>query len=520
MDSKSKYLKYKMKYLTLKKSLDKVRDQKGAGRSFNNYMVRQHCCTVPTQYVRRMCNESMQHSVLSTASSMFNYAASTVGTLASGIMGTPRLSLGTGGSILDGIVEIMHESNKDKQNRIRHTLQILDAGNKKPISDHVGLNLTIENDPLNFNIISYNLEGLCPNNTNHRERIENLRTQLIPLLTPNTIMVCQELVLKEQAKEKITKTRHTEIIKRLLSKGNVFEAKVDHTSGIFYNPAVWDVEMLEIKRNTGSGDEDKFSNAFKFVHKDLQYCFIIVNIHLLAPTPERQVEGIGASAASAVGFSTRLTTLEEKQDNELTNIIRKTITHFNNVEPKIPIYLCGDFNRHDANKDVWVRRVIEKLQKEQDEGEFEDVESDGDFEEVEAESFRNPYSGTNKRPAQPPVILPVRQSSADIPWLESEPEPEQPFVPRQPSAQRQSTPPSHWLGKPPVLNESPRNISRIPSQPPSRGPSRGPSREPSGSLSNVPSLGSDFDYEQVLRESSQGSVPSQGSVQDLDNFEY
>lgn len=415
MDSKSKYLKYKMKYLTLKKALE----QKGAGRLFNNYMARQHCCTVPTQYVRRMCNESTSHTVASTTSSWFNYAASAVSTLASGIMGTPTLSLGTGGSILDGIVEIMHDSNKEKQNRIRHTLQILDAGERKPISDHVGLNLTIENDPLKFNIISYNIEGLCPN-SNHLQRIDNLRTQLTQILTLNTIMVCQELVLKEQAKDKSTKARHTEIIKRIL--GNVFEAKVDYTSGIFYNPRVWDVEMVEIKRNTGSGMEDKFSNAFKFIHKETQYCFIVVNIHLLAPTPGRQLEGIGASAVGAVGFSSGLITLEEKQDNELTNIIRKTITHFNNVEPKIPIYLCGDFNRHDANKDVWVRKLIEKLQKEQDEGEFEGVESDGDFEEVEAESFRNPYSATNKRPAQPHVI-PARQSSIpidEIPWIGSE----------------------------------------------------------------------------------------------------
>ena len=167
MDSKSKYLKYKMKYLILKKTLE----QKGAGHLFNNYMVRQHCCTVPTQYVRRMCNESASHAVASTASSWYNYAASTVGTLASGIMGTPKLSLETGGSILDGIVEIMHESNKEKQNTIRHTLQILDAGEKKPISDPRWFKFTIENDPLKFNIFHY--LRICPNDTYHREEVEN-----------------------------------------------------------------------------------------------------------------------------------------------------------------------------------------------------------------------------------------------------------------------------------------------------------------------------------------------------------
>jgi len=348
--------------------------QKGGGVLFNDYKVIQHCCQYPTQFMDRMCNESAQHAVASSATSWYNYTASMVGTLASGIVGKSSTditkTLATRGNTLDGIVNIFHPTNQEMLGT--HTLQLLDAGGK-PISDHIGLNLIVENEKLKFNIISYNLEGLCPKDR-HRERILNLTEQITPLIDINTIMVCQELVLKEDAKEELTKRRHADIIKRIL--GGKFIGNIDYTSGIFYHPDVWDVEMCEIRRNIGSGEEDKFSNAFKFVHKVSRYCFIVVNVHLLAPTPGRQMEGLAVSTMSTVGISSgSMMTLEDKQNNELTNIIRKTISNFNTNEtnPKIPIYLCGDFNRHTSDKETWVRSIIKKLQKEQDEDEFEEL---------------------------------------------------------------------------------------------------------------------------------------------------
>jgi S-ribosylhomocysteine lyase LuxS involved in autoinducer biosynthesis len=88
------------------------------------------------------------------------------------------------------------------------------------------------------------------------------------------------------------------------------------------------------------------------------------------------MEGLAVSTMSTVGISSgSMTTLEGKQDYELTNIINKTIKHFNTNEtnPKIPIYLCGDFNRHTSDKETWVRSIIKKLQQEQDEDEFEEL---------------------------------------------------------------------------------------------------------------------------------------------------
>lgn len=389
MDSKMKYLKYKFKYLTLKKNIK----QKGGGVLFNDYKVIQYCCQYPTQFMDRLCNESAQHAVASSATSWYNYTASMVGTLASDLVGKSSTditkTLATRGNILDGIVNIFHPTN-EKMLSIPPTLQLLNAGSSIPISDHIGLNLIVRYEKLKFNIISYNLEGLCPKDR-HRERIANLTKQIKPLIDINTIMVCQELVLKEYAKDVHTKRRHADIIKMIL--GDKFIGNIDYTSCIFYRQDMWDVEKLEIRRKTCKAkEEEKFSNAFKFIHKISGDCFIVVNIHLLAPTPGRQLEGLAVSTMSTVGIpSCSMSTLEDKQNYELTNIIRKTISHFNTNEtnPKIPIYLCGDFNRDTSDKQTWVRGIIKKLQSEpdeelkQDEEEFEELELEHEEDEFE-----------------------------------------------------------------------------------------------------------------------------------------
>ena len=93
----------------------------------------------------------------------------------------------------------------------------------------------------------------------------------------------------------------------------------------------------------GKQQKIKSSNAFKFTHKKEKFSFIVVNIHLLAATPERRIkEDVNA-----------------QQDYELSNIIYKTI-EFN--KDKLPIYLCGDFNRNTIHKDKWVTSILKNLQ--------------------------------------------------------------------------------------------------------------------------------------------------------------
>ena len=317
-------------YLIVKHSLEKFNN------IFSNYTTKEHCCgTKPTQFSDRMCNESIAHRIFANIADNTTVIPS---------------------SSLDGIVEITH---KDLTNtEINYNTELLDDGKDTKISDHVGLNFNISNKNYNFNIISYNLEGLCTGDEG--DRIKNLREQLQYKINENTIMVCQELFF-QRAKDK-TRSNNIKIIKDIFNTKTktdfIHDDDENGTSCIFYNKNIWELEeKLIINRKLRPGNiEDKCSNAYKFVCiSDKTISFVIVNIHLVA-TGQRDLLGVATNAFTKGKLDSDYVNSLRKY--ELTNIINKTIRKFY----KTPIYLCGDFNT-DEDKGELVKEVIFDLER-------------------------------------------------------------------------------------------------------------------------------------------------------------
>lgn len=308
---------------------------------FSKYTIKEHCCgTDPTQFSDRMCNESIAHSIFANIADNTTVIPS---------------------SSLDGIVEINYKNLSNTE--INYNTELLDYGKDRKISDHVGLNfkITYINKNKIFNIISYNLEGLCTGDEG--DRITNLQEQLQPKIKENTIMVCQELFF-QKAEEK-TRTYNINVVKSILDKGNgkgngnfTYLDDKNGTSCIFYNENIWKLEeTLIINRKLRPGNkEDKCSNAYKFVCKnDKTISFVIVNIHLVA-TGQRDILGVVKNAFTTGKLESDYVNSLRKY--ELTNIINKTIRKFY----KTPIYLCGDFNT-DEDKGNLVKDVIFDLER-------------------------------------------------------------------------------------------------------------------------------------------------------------
>lgn len=169
-------------------------------------------------------------------------------------------------------------------------------------------------------------------------------------MNENTIMVCQELFFKSDNRDQ--RSQNVEFIKSILTHERIYDSEydADNTSCIFYNQNIWNVDKLEIKRNVGKGDESKRSNAYMFTNKiNTLIQFVVVNIHLIAKTPDREI----------LSYTRLDDNINVQQNNELSNILNKTITSFRKFD--IPIYLCGDFNRNDNKKDIWVQNILMKF---------------------------------------------------------------------------------------------------------------------------------------------------------------
>tara|TARA_B100001287_G_scaffold264602_1_gene256624 strand:- start:241 stop:1173 length:933 start_codon:yes stop_codon:yes gene_type:complete len=208
------------------------------------------------------------------------------------------------------------------------------------LSDHNGILNNITYGDFEFNLISFNLEGLCrtlndPNedqtNEFHR-RLELMELHFSNYDLSGSIIAFQELALQiyqDNLPEQINFVNYNlgKVVNKLgqIMKNNNFDSKSDnYTSGIVWDKNNWNKESeIEINREESS----KFSNAYLFKNKHNNLQLYIVNVHL--------------KADANIEFHI----------NELYNIIREVHRYNKNFE--IPVYFMGDFNNDTDKKDLF-----------------------------------------------------------------------------------------------------------------------------------------------------------------------
>ena len=313
--------------------------------------IAQLCCEVhvPTQFPTRMwdCEGSLRHDVAAALVSMARWV---------GYARNPSL---------DGVVRLSYPDQSTWVTREKATL-IRNDGDY--ISDHDGVNVDVAlrvdqrvargeagvSHPIEFNIITQNLEGLCSKSRRHDSILAKLGAWFRPYVRRGTLLVAQELVLQLKAGEvvqKATLDRHlSTLLETLQDVGDhvaqstnpdvQLEGETDgYTGCVIYDRAVWERRQVVVIRRDGSS---KCSNAYLMQHREEPACCIwLVNIHL-----------------RAVDFRASREYVNEIHADELTHILLSVLQH-NNM--RYPVYLCGDFNNPDS-KHALVRRVLTTLQ--------------------------------------------------------------------------------------------------------------------------------------------------------------
>jgi hypothetical protein len=354
-------------------------------------LIKEICCDGNyTQFPSRLCGESYSHTLAAHASYLFN----------------------TEDQSLDGFVEVRNEkANRDcpiyhsidfirKKDTVigyRRTaakwfgfaspVEVQDADHNLSDHDAIILNLQFRTTQgyMPFNIISMNLEGLCKRTEADPYRhIDYMNLYFSPHIRTGTIMVFQEVVLKDLATTVYKKERETDDgvvdirdvlavdeagdqILQVLQKANPeipLEFRSDtYTSGILYDTSVWDIlDTKAIQRLYHGKLQSKFSNAYLFQSKDRSCIFWVVNIHLKAPfNTSEHIADFNEQISISTGrlhkshASHHVTNMHI---TELNNIVGTLNEASNNFE--IPVYLCGDYN-NDISKGYLVKRAIERL---------------------------------------------------------------------------------------------------------------------------------------------------------------
>ena len=247
---------------------------------------------------------------------------------------------------------------------------------ERHLSDHdaIILNLqfrTAHEENIPFNIISMNLEGLCRRTQSEQYRNLNYMNEYFyPHIKPGTIMVFQEVVLKDLA-TKVYKDSLLEIdeagnqILGVLQQGNtdipLAFVSDTYTSGILYDTSVWNIiSTKSINRLYRADMESKFSNAYLFQSTDEGCAFWLVNIHLKAPfgTPEHIAdiqEKISLATGRLARPSNHVTNMHITELNNIVGTLKEASNDFDT-----PVYLCGDYN-NKISKGYLVKKAIEKL---------------------------------------------------------------------------------------------------------------------------------------------------------------
>ena len=355
--------------------------------------IYERCCDDKTQFPSRFCAESFSHQALAHASYVLN----------------------TEDKSLDGFVEIRNEKvnedspKYDSVEYIKKKDKVKSYGNlfkdsilptwtrsARPVvqeehnlSDHdaIILNLHFEisqEEVMQFNIISMNLEGLCKVRKDDPYRyIDYMNSYFDPHIKRGTIMVFQEVVLKDLATTKYTKDVETDdgfvtdtidvlavdeagnAILQILQSANPYIPLTfmsdTYTSGILYDTSVWNIsDVREIPRKYRGEFHEKFSNAYLFTSKDNSCEFWVVNIHLKAPfnTAEftadfKEEISMKVGKLDPSKASNHVSNMHIIELNNIINILTDASLNF-----EIPVYLCGDYN-NEISKGFLVKEAIE-----------------------------------------------------------------------------------------------------------------------------------------------------------------
>ena len=300
--------------------------------------VVQLCCEmdVPTQFPSRMWDcEGSRHDVAAAFVTMAGWA---------GYVNNPSL---------DGVVRLSYPSHSTVVASEVVTLIRNDGGY---ISDHDGLNVDVAlrvafgdarvSHPIEFNIVTQNLEGLCSKSKRHESTKAKLGPWFRPHVKRGTFLVAQELALQlslGDAKQIAMLDRNFATVLQTLQSTNPdvrLEGETDgYTGGVIYDGLAWERLRVVVIRRAGSS---KCSNAYLMRHREEPACCVwIVNIHL-----------------KAVDFHASREYVNEIHADELLNILLSVLNH-NHM--KCPMYLCGDFNNPDS-KYALVTRALTTLQ--------------------------------------------------------------------------------------------------------------------------------------------------------------
>ena len=326
-------------------------------------IIQQRCCNRPTQFPSRMARcEGRGHTFAAGLSYLGSFISNQ-------------------DSNLDGIVELRNATILKNEPTFKE-VEYLDT--KPYISDHNGivlhLSVDTQNKPMDFNIISCNLEGLCrQTKDDSRYRIKKIKDHFTDIIKKGSIIVFQEIVLQKLANSKLNMTEEDdeesvvvkkhkwvdvvgeEILSELESiNDNLVFMSDTYTGGIFYDSSVWELtKTIDISRLYNGSLSAKFSNAYLFNCISTKCLFWVVNIHLKAFPP------------GTIEHSLDLLNSNENVNKahiiELEHIISKLIIESNYF--RIPIYLCGDYN-NNSPKDILVEKAIRKSMKSLDHTEY------------------------------------------------------------------------------------------------------------------------------------------------------
>ena len=339
--------------------------------------IEEICCNGEyTQFPSRLCAETYSHTLVANASYI----------------------LGSQNKSLDSFVVIRNsKANRDcptyvsfdfirKKDRVigirRNIANFFGLGqvpvvgdqDEHNLSDHdaIILNLKFETtsrDIMPFNIISMNLEGLCKVEPDDEYRyIEYMNSYFDPHIKVGTIMVFQEVVLKNLADKKYSKDvlqideAGNQILRVLQIANPTLRLKFisdTYTSGILYDTSVWNIsDVRPISRLYHDKLESKFSNAYLFTSKEGSCAFWIVNIHLKAPfgTLEHKSdvnEQINISLGRLDRASNHVINMHIIELNNIVRTLKEASLNF-----EIPVYLCGDYN-NELSKGFLVKEAID-----------------------------------------------------------------------------------------------------------------------------------------------------------------
>lgn len=269
-------------------------------------------------------------------------------------------------SSLDAVIKLIKQNSKfDLFETINY--EILRPKHEDDyVSDHDGVKVRLKSENLishprthlSFNLVSFNLEGLCRKTSDDpmfKSRLAKLKNILHSHVDHGFLMVCQEIVLQKIKSQDTLLEENGKMIKNVISNNKVklnFESD-GFTGGIFYDSNVWNLEKtLEIKRE-GS---NKKSNAYLLSLKSNGDKLWVVNIHLKAIMTAQSP--IRPNFMTSLMHYAGIETSDRIHSTELNNII-KTVEN-NNKRFKYPVYFCGDYNT-STNKSQLFQMTVEDV---------------------------------------------------------------------------------------------------------------------------------------------------------------